>query len=310
VTALTVAVLLLYAAGAVVAGSRWLPGAAWTLRAPRTAIAIWLAGGASIVGAVVTAGATLAVPCLPATLTLAGFRTCLDGMGAQYSTPAGALAASLGSLVVLAVLGRIAWCTGAALADGRQRRARHDEVLTMVARPGPDGVRIIEDDQPAVYCLPGRRQIVLTTGAMRCLKGRQLDAVLAHERAHLAGRHHLLLTVSRALQHAFPPVRFFARAASQVSELVEVAADDAATRREDRLTLAGALLAVAAAGTPVGALGAGGTADAQRVRRLIDPPRRLSRTEWALTSATLAATSLFAVVAPATALITAVYCFT
>lgn len=309
-TALTVAILLLYAVGTAMAGSRWLPGAAWTLRAPRTAIAIWLAAGASIVGAVVTAGVALAVPCLPSALTLAGFRTCLDGMWAQYSTPAGTLSAGLGSLLVLSVLGRIAWCTGAALADGHQRRARHDEVLTMVARPGPDGVRIIEDDQPAVYCLPGRRQIVLTTGAMRCLQGRQLDAVLAHERAHLAGRHHLLLTVSRALQSAFPHLRFFSLAATQVGELVEVAADDAATRREHRLTLAGALLAVAAAGTPVGALGAGGTADAQRVRRLIDPPRRLSRTEWALTSATLAATSLFAVVAPATAFIAAVYCFT
>jgi beta-lactamase regulating signal transducer with metallopeptidase domain len=134
--------------------------------------------------------------------------------------------------------------------------------------------------------------------------------VLAHERAHLAGRHHLLLTFSRALQAAFPFSRFFDLAASQVGELVEVAADDAATRREHRLTLAAALLAVAAAGTPAGALGAGGTADAQRVRRLIDPPRRLNRIEWALTSATLATTSLFAVAVPATAFITVVHCFT
>ena len=112
----------------------------------------------------------------------------------------------------------------------------------------------------------------MTTGALRCLDDRQLEAVLAHERAHLSGRHHLVLTFASALQEAFPAVGFFAVAARQIGELIEVAADDAAIRREHRLTLAGALLAVATAGVPAGALGAGGTAAAQRIRRLIDPP--------------------------------------
>jgi Zn-dependent protease with chaperone function len=303
-----VAVLLLYAMGAEAAGSRWLPRASWALRAPRAAIATWQAATLSIVASAVAAGVILAVPCLPCALTPAAFRSCLAGMWAQHLIPVGILATVFGGLLVLTVLGRIAWCTMVVLAGGRRRRACHDEVLTMIARPGPGGVQVIDDDQPAVYCLPGRRRIVLTTGALRRLKGRQLEAVVAHERAHLAGRHHLVLAFAGALQTAFPVVRFFALAASQVGELVEVAADDAAIRRENRLTLAGALLAVAAAGPPAGALGAGGTAAAQRVRRLIDPPCRPSRAQWALTLLTLATVSLLSVGAPAIALMTILHC--
>jgi bla regulator protein blaR1 len=303
-----VAVLLLYAAGAALAGSHWLPRASWALRAPRAAIATWQAATLSIIASALAAGVILAVPCLPCALTLTALRSCLTQMWAQHWLPEGLLTTTVGVLLVLTVLGRIVWCTAAALLGARRRRTRHDEVLTMIARPGPGGVQLIDDDQPAVYCLPGRRRIVLTTGALRCLEGRQLEAVVAHERAHLAGRHHLLLAFAGALHTAFPVVRFFALAASQVGDLVEVAADDAATRRENRLTLAGALLAVAAAGTPAGALGAGGTAAAQRIRRLIDPPSRPSRAQWALTSLTLATVSLLSVGAPALALVTIMHC--
>jgi Zn-dependent protease with chaperone function len=48
-----------------------------------------------------------------------------------------------------------------------------------------------------LYCVPGRLPtIVVTTGALAVLEPEQLAAVLAHERAHLAGRHHLLLAVT------------------------------------------------------------------------------------------------------------------
>jgi hypothetical protein len=43
--------------------------------------------------------------------------------------------------------------------------ARHDEVLAVVGRRGlAPGVVLLEDDRPAVYCVPGRRRIVFTTG--------------------------------------------------------------------------------------------------------------------------------------------------
>lgn len=84
---------------------------------------------------------------------------------------------------------------------------------------------------------------------------------------------------------------FFAIAARQIGDLGEVAADDAAIR-EHRLTLAGALLAVATAQVPAGALALGGTGAAQRIRRLVDPPAQPSR---ASAHTTLAAMSILAV---------------
>lgn len=303
-----VVLLLLYAAAIAMAGSRCLPRASWPLCAPRAAIAAWQAATLSVIASVVAAGLILSVPCLRISTDAGVLRACLSLMRAQYATPEGALAAAAGSVLVVVVLGRIAWCIGAAMAGAHRRRARHDDVLALIARPGPAGVRLIDDEHPAVYCLPGRRRIVMTTGALRCLDARQLAAVLAHERAHLSGRHHLVLTFANALRDAFPVAGFFTTAARQIGDLIEVAADDAAIRREHRLTLAGALLAVASAGVPAGALGAGGTAAAQRIRRLIDPQGRPSPTRRAFTSATLAAVSILALTAPALALITLTHC--
>jgi Zn-dependent protease with chaperone function len=190
--------------------------------------------------------------------------------------------------------------------DHRSRPA--DDVLAVIARPGPAAdIRIIDSDRPAVYCLPGRRRIVLTSGALSYLDRGQLDAVLAHERAHLSGHHHLALRLASTLEHAFPGVRFFAVAAQQVTYL-EVAADDAAVRRTSRLTMAAALLAVAAAGIPAGALGAGGSAAAQRIERLIDPPLRYSRVRRAFTYAAMATAAALAITALALAFSTIFRC--
>src|SRR5699024_4204808 len=55
-------------------------------------------------------------------------------------------------------------------------------------------------------------------------------SVLAHEQAHLKGRHHLPLTWIRLLDTAFPGVPLLRAAATDVPELVEWAADDRAAR--------------------------------------------------------------------------------
>jgi len=159
-----------------------------------------------------------------------------------------------------------------------------------------------------VYCVPGRSWIVVTTGALTCLDDGQLDAVLAHERAHLSERHHVVLRLAAALENAFPAVRFFGVAARQITYLVEVAADDAAVRRAPRLTVAAALLAVAAAGVPAGTLGVGGSAAAQRIRRLIDPPLRGSAAGRAVTFAALAGAAVMAVTVLAFAAVTILRC--
>jgi len=94
---------------------------------------------------------------------------------------------------------------------------------------------------------------------------------------------------------------------------MELLADDVAARSVDRLTLAEALLALAG-GTPrvpVAALGAGGSTAATRIRRLIDPPRRLGRTRTTLASlvaAIVLAVPIIALASPAIAATHMNYC--
>jgi Zn-dependent protease with chaperone function len=299
-----VLLLAAYVAAVSAAGTCWLPRASWPLRAPRAGIAVWQASMLSVLASAVAAGVILAVPCIQVITDPAMLRGCAMLLRAQYASAGGAAAGVAGGGLALVVLSRLGWVAGSAMAAARSRRARHADALVVVARPGPaPGVRILDDDHPAAYCLPGRRRIVLTTGALRRLDSRQLDAVLAHERAHLSQRHHLMLTFASALTCAFPGIRLFAAGAAQIGYLVEVAADDAAVRRTHRLTLAGALLALAGGRVPAEALGAGGTATAQRIRRLIEPPRPASAARRAATPAVMAAASVLAFAVPAIALI-------
>jgi Zn-dependent protease with chaperone function len=297
--------LVTYAVAVAAAGTWWLPRASWPQRAPRLGIAVWQALNVTVVASALLAGLLLVVPCLRVWGDWSSLRDCLLSVRAQYTSPGGALASTAGAVFILAAAGRLAWFTGTAVASSRRRRARHDEVLALVGRRGPvPGMVVLEDDRPAVYGVPGRRRIVFTTGALRRLDSHQLDAVLAHERAHLTGRHHLVIILATALHRAFPHVAFFAVAASQIGCLVEMAADDSAARRAHRLTLADALLTLAAARVPAGALGAGGTAGAQRIQRLIDSPPPSGRSRRMATSAlALIAAPAVAFSAPALALV-------
>ena len=102
--------------------------------------------------------------------------------------------------------------------------------------------------------------MVVSTAALAVLGPGQLQAVLAHERAHLRSRHHLTLTASSALARAFPHVPLLAQASAELAVLAEMAADDAAARRHDPGDLAAALTA-------------SGPAATARIHRLLAPPR-------------------------------------
>lgn len=252
----------------------------WAARAPRLAIWAWQALTATVVVSVALAGLVLAVPTVPVSGNLAEMlEACAMALRAQYATPGGAVAAATGTVLALAVLGRVGWCLGAALWRARRERRRHAEVLAVVGRARPDlGVTVLQDDRPAVYCLPGTgHRIVLTSAALAALEPRALDSVIAHERAHIRQRHHLVLAFAEAVERAFPRVALFRTAAEETRRLVEMAADDEATARTDSLTLAGALVELAGAGVPVGSLAASGGQLAGRVRRLLGPPRPLRR---------------------------------
>ncbi|MEU3400154.1 Zn-dependent protease with chaperone function [Streptomyces filamentosus] len=129
-----------------------------------------------------------------------------------------------------------------------RRRQRRDELRVRAPRlPGeePDGGRLVvlEGERPDAWRLPGAvPRLVLTTAALRRLKGRQLDAVLAHEQGHARARHDWLLHCSGALAAGFPGVPVFTAFREEMHRLVELAADDVASRRFGRLTVALALV--------------------------------------------------------------------
>jgi Zn-dependent protease with chaperone function len=104
------------------------------------------------------------------------------------------------------------------------------------AGPAP-GAAVLLDAVPRVaYCVPGRpATIVLSSGALAVLDPAQLTAVLAHERAHLAGRHHLLISLTRGLSASFPAVPLFTQGPGEVARLAEMCADDATLTRVQRL---------------------------------------------------------------------------
>jgi len=162
----------------------------------------------------------------------------------------------LGIVAVLAAYAAamLALRCGRRLQAARQRTRSHAEAAFLTGRHlGPSTV-VLDVPQRASYCLPPGI-IVVTSGALGILAPAQLDAVLAHERAHLAGRHHLLLAISRGLAATFPAVPLFTRGQAEVARLAEMAADDTAARRAGRRPLIEALVAMGTGtAVPVSAL--------------------------------------------------------
>ncbi|MEV6327607.1 M56 family metallopeptidase [Streptomyces sp. NPDC051909] len=164
-----------------------------------------------------------------------------------------------------------------------RRRQRRDELLVRAPLlPGeePSGsarLVVLEGERADAWWLPGGTpRLVITTAALRRLKGRQLDAVLAHEQGHARARHDWLLHCSAALADGFPGVPVFAAFRGEMHRLVELAADDVASRRFGRLTVA---LALVELNEDRGVFGPGTAPDAglpERVNRLLSATPRLT----------------------------------
>ncbi|MBB4133936.1 Zn-dependent protease with chaperone function [Gordonia humi] len=82
----------------------------------------------------------------------------------------------------------------------------------------------------------------MSTATLAALSGDELDAVLAHERAHLTQHHHVIAAISHELAHVFKPIPFISRSASTVPLYLEIAADNAARQITGARPLASALL--------------------------------------------------------------------
>jgi Zn-dependent protease with chaperone function len=257
-------------------------------RAPQAAAYLWLLATAGALSAVVLAGLLLVVGSSRLLTDLAMLlATCTMALRAALDAPTGAP----GPLVGLALLALVAGglITGSLVAGIRALRAARGqrELLTLVGRtqPGLPGVTILDHPVPLAYCLPGRSRgragaVVVTTATLEQLDQAQLEAVLAHERAHQTRRHHALLLVAQVLRIGFPWLPAARAAHSAVARMVELAADDAAVHHHSRADVATALAKLATAPAPTLGLGAGGPTTIERVRRLTTPPAGPGEALW------------------------------
>jgi Zn-dependent protease with chaperone function len=163
----------------------------------------------------------------------------------------------------------------------RRRRQRRAELLVRAPllpgeEPASGRLVVLEAERPDASWLPGAApRLVVTTAALRRLKGRQLDALFAHEEGHAQARHDWLLHCSAALAGGFPQVPVFAAFRDEMHRLVELAADDMASRRFGRLTTALALVGLNEERGVFGPSPAPQAHVPQRVHRLLTPPDRL-----------------------------------
>ncbi|MEY7978986.1 M56 family metallopeptidase, partial [Streptomyces pilosus] len=144
---------------------------------------------------------------------------------------------------VVVACGRTLW------RHGRVRRRAH---RALAGLRGTE-VAVLPDAVPYAYALPGGRRgrVVVTTGLLEQLGPAERRALFAHERAHLAGRHHRFLLAVQLAARANPFLRPLRTAVAYTAE--RWADEDAAQRVGSRRTVAHAIgrAALVSRGTPV-----------------------------------------------------------
>jgi hypothetical protein len=234
---------------------------AWCLRLPRVAAAAWL----GVLSGVVTGAFGMVAVVLTASHGLA--HRAVEWTAHCWHHHHGPAGAASRALDVALLAATVAAACGAALRYRRTLagRRRHLAALRLVARAGDaDDVCVVEHPVPVVYCVPARaRPIVVSSGALERLQDAQLHAALAHERAHLRHRHHLILTTVDALAYPLGRLPAFRLARRGLPLLLEMAADEAAARTWGREAVA-ALRRLAIRPAPPGCLAASGPAHLER----------------------------------------------
>ncbi|WP_166873715.1 M56 family metallopeptidase [Salinibacterium sp. ZJ450] len=212
--------------------------ARWTARAPRAAVVLWQAIAVAAVLAGI--GSVLALP--EEVVRLQAAQDQLE-FGPDLIAAATIAALMAGTIVLrlFVSLGRLAIST-------RRRRQRHRDLVDLISHDVANqnlDLRILDGAHPVAYCVPGRRaRVVISTGTTELLTAKQVDAVVAHERAHLRSRHDLVIEAFTALHAAFPRWVRSQIALESVHQLLEMLADDSAARQHGRQVLVGAITAM------------------------------------------------------------------
>jgi Zn-dependent protease with chaperone function len=243
---------------------------------PRLSVGVWFVAVAVVLAAGVAALVLMVAEAVAVVVHSAVVVLCLELVGIPERT------ATPGPVVTVAIVGAAVLLPAVAVVRVaraivalRARSRDHARTARLVGRSTdhPDVV-VLPAARPAAFCVTGRpHTIVVTRGAVDRLGEAELAAVLAHERAHLRGRHPQLTMVLRALADVLGFVPLFRRAAIAVTALLEMCADDDAVRRHGRDDLLSGMLALAAP-APAAGMAVAATAVAERARRLLVPARR------------------------------------
>lgn len=269
--------LALYAALVLLLAPPLLRGRRWVDRSPGLGILAWQASAAAVVGSLLLLGVTTVVPVSSVNVDLSHLLHACAALLHADDVGTSDAALLLGAATLTLLLGGCGLRMARRSAALRRRQRELVDLVAVPRRGAGSYVRVVDHAVPLAYCIPGRHgRIVVTTGAQAALDPQELAGVMAHEQAHLRGRHHLVLLWARASSAALP-LTLFRSAERETVELVEMLADDTARTPAARRSLATALLALGTA-HPAGALGAEPPPQfcLRRVRRLLCPTRKLS----------------------------------
>ena len=227
--------------------------------------ATWLLTAA----AVILAGCAVAALALLAASAAAGLPV-LAALG-HYSAPALRRDDPVAAVTGLAASVLLAGAAVTAVIALRRRARALAESWRRAARLRHDGsVVVVPGRGIEAYALPGwPGRIVVSAALLAALDARERAALLAHERAHLAGRHHLFTTAAHLAAAAWPPLLPLARAVDYTVE--RWADEDAARATGDRRLVAATIARVALLTPPRVSLAWAGPVP-RRVAALLAPP--------------------------------------
>ncbi len=207
--------------------------------------ATWLLAGLGVaLGACSTAVLGLLAATLFARIPVVAGLGHLSGGVLRRDDPAAVWTALVAALAAGAAV--LAACVLAA------RRVRAVAAAWREARclPGDSDVVIVADPDPDAFALPGYPgRVVVTGGMLDALGTRERQALLAHERAHLARAHYVFVAAAHLAAAASPLLRPLARAVEYAAErwADERAAAVTGDRQLVARAIAGAALAQARA---------------------------------------------------------------
>ncbi|MEV4432662.1 M56 family metallopeptidase [Streptomyces sp. NPDC049585] len=273
--------LLLLAALVAALAPRVLTRADWPAREPVLALWVWQCAVAAVL---LCCALAMSLSAAAAWEAVRGHVFAPAPHGVMEAYALGVYGSWAAPLAISLAAGAL-WTAAMLTREVRRARRRRRHAALRVRSPrlpgeprGGERLVVLESDRPDAWLLRGGAapRLVITTAALRRLDGSQLDAVLAHEQGHARARHDWLLHCSAALADGFPQVPVFAAFRDQVHHLVELAADDCASRRTGRLATA---LALVELNEDRGVFGPGASGLSRlpdRVDRLLAPAPRLT----------------------------------